>query len=103
MGLDYRLDVYARYGKARTGDQAVPLLAPQSGNFPLPPFGTLFLQPSSLVALPPLAMPMSGLASLTLAVPNVPALAGRHLFAQALVIQTPFAHLTNLTADAILR
>jgi hypothetical protein len=102
LGKHYLLAVYARYGRATNGDLAYPLLAPASANVPLPPLGTLFLDPSTMVALPALAIPQpAGVSSVSLVIPNVPGLVGLPLYAQALLIQHPAAFLTNATEDVI--
>jgi len=104
LGAHYLLAVYARYGRATNGDLAYPLLAPATANIPLPPLGTLFLEPSTMVPLAPLAIPQpSGVSSLSLVVPAVPSLVGVTLYAQALLIQHPSAFFTNSTEDEILR
>ena len=61
---------------------------------------------SEMVVLPPLVLPQpAGVASIGLAMPNVQALAGLSLYAQAQVVSvSPISlGLTNATADVILR
>jgi hypothetical protein len=102
LGKHYVLAAYARYGRAANGDLAYPLLAPATANIPLPPFGTLLLEPSSMVALPPLAIPQpAGSSFLVFVVPNLPSLVDATIYAQALLIQQPMAFHTNLTASVI--
>ena len=103
IGNSYQLDVYARYGAAGPGDLAYPLIASATANIPLPPAGTLFLDPSAMAAFPPLILPpLVGTNSVALTIPNVPSLVGVSLYSQALIVhQTGSARLTNLTADVI--
>ena len=105
VGFTYQLDAYARHGVASdlVGRQffAYPFLASATASVPLPPFGTLFLDPSTIVNLAPVAIPQpAGMSTLSFLVPNVPSLVGMSLYAQALIVQQPaLARLTNLTAD----
>ena len=102
-GFTYQLLFYARYGAASAADTVLPLLAAAPGSFPLPPFGTLLLDPTSLVALPGLPfVPSTGVASLKLSVPNLPGLAGATIHAQGLIVQATGARFTNATASPIL-
>ncbi|MEM7205605.1 MAG: VCBS repeat-containing protein [Planctomycetota bacterium] len=97
-----RLDVYARYTQPRP-TMAVPLLASAPAQIPVSPFGTLGLEPSLTVALPPLALTAAGDGSLGLSVPAQPTLVGRSVFAQALLLPPAgTSALTNATADVIL-
>jgi hypothetical protein len=69
---------------------------------PLPPFGTLRLEPSAMLALPPLVIPQPGEArSLTFSIPSQPGLVGATLYAQALFVRGTDAHLSNVTIDVI--
>ena len=71
----------------------------------MPPFGTIGIDVSRAVGLPPFVIPQpTGMSSVSVLVPNDPSLVGVSVFAQALLV--PFAgpwHLTNVTADKIER
>ena len=100
-GQTYQLDVYARYGPPRPFDLALPYLAFAAANIPVPPFGTVRIDPNSAVALPWFQVPQpAGIGSLAIAVPNVPALAGIPTYSQALLISVQ-NRLTNVSVDAI--
>lgn len=105
LGYGYELNVYARYGAARPQDIAYVVLSSAAANHPWPPFGTLFLEPSAMVALPPVVIPQpAGVSSVSFVVPYLPSLAGRPLHTQALVLQPPTqARLTNPVADVLVR
>ena len=105
VGSGYQLDAYARYGPARTADLVFPLVSTAPATIPLPPFGTLGVDPSVALALPrQVVSPTTGVVSWSFAVPNIPGLAGVRLYAQALLWQQPVsAHLTNVTFDRIRR
>ena len=98
-----QLDVYARYAPPHTSDVAVVMLSTGGAHLPLPPLGTLGLDPARLVALPALPIPKpAGVASVSLSMPSLPGLAGVAIHAQALLIQDPLgAYLTNWTMDRI--
>ena len=62
-GGPYQLDVYARGATAGPGDLAYLMLSSGTANLPTP-FGSLFLDPTALVTLPPLSLPQpAGMAS----------------------------------------
>ncbi len=105
LGMPYQLDVYARYGVAGPGDVAAVMLSASTAHIPLPPIGTLGLDPSQLLWLPAVAVPQpTGVVSVSVPVPSVPSLAGLPIYAQAFLVQSPGgAFLTNWTADTILR
>ncbi len=105
IGKPYTLDAYVRYGPSSVVDVAVPFLSTASVSVPWAPFGTLRLDPTQLVALPPIAiLQPDGVAAVSLMIPNVRSLAGITLVAQAMLVSPPFPELlTNGTADAILR
>ncbi|MEM7203578.1 MAG: VCBS repeat-containing protein [Planctomycetota bacterium] len=101
-GGRYRLDVYARWRGAAATVAGV-FLSPASGSVELPRFGTLRLDPTNLIPVPPIAVPQpAGSATLVLLVPSVPALAGVDIWAQALVADGGRAVLTNAVVDRIL-
>lgn len=104
-GRNYRLDVYSRYGPAGTTDVAFPLLSGGTANIPLPPFGTIGIDITQMIALPPIAVPQpAGVGSLTITVPNLPSLAGLTFYTQALLNQQPVqARFTNVVRDVTLR
>ena len=102
-GQTYTLDAYARYGPPSTMDVALPFLATAPASIPLPPFGTLGLNPTQMVSLRPILIPQpAGVGSLSFFVPNVPRFVGISIYTQALVVPLPFqGRLTNATADVI--
>lgn len=69
----------------------------------MPPFGTLGLDPSSMVALPLITIPQpAGVGSLHLAIPNRPDYVGIPLHSQALLVQYPLtATLSNVVLDVV--
>ena len=56
-----------------------------TGNVPLPPFGTLLLDPGRLFAIASGGLDPRGRASLTFGIPNDPTLVGLDLYWQALI------------------
>ncbi len=105
IGRPYTLEAYARYGPPSAVDIALPFLSRGRASILLPPFGTFGLDPTQMLALPPLIIPRpAGVGAVSFAVPNVPGLAGISIYAQALLLPHPFqARLTNVTADVIIR
>ena len=103
LGQSYTIDAYLRYGPASSLDIAVPFVATGTASTPLPPLGTLKLDPARMAALPPFVVPQpAGTASVSVTVPNAAALAGVSLHAQVVLWQQPFApRLSNATADVI--
>lgn len=104
-GLPWRLDVYARYGPPRLFDVALPFVSLAPAHIPLGVLGTVGIDPTVMLALPPLLVPQpAGGASLSLPTPNLPALAGIALHAQALLLQWPAQdRLTNAVFDVFVR
>ncbi|MEM7199674.1 MAG: VCBS repeat-containing protein [Planctomycetota bacterium] len=102
-GGGYEIDVYARHaGGGPTF--AVPVLSTQTATIPLPPLGTLGLDPAVMVALPNVAIPQpAGTASLSVAIPLDSGLVGAALHFQALVVQGGSGRLTNVLTDRVLR
>jgi hypothetical protein len=105
IGQTYTLDAYARYGPPRLVDVAVPFLSPATASIPLPPLGTVGIDPTRWLALPPFIIPQpAGVGSVDVAVPNVPALAGNPVYGQALLAHHPVqTRLTNVTADVLIQ
>ncbi len=105
LGHLYRLDVYARRGPPGTVDLALPFVSTAAASIPLPPLGTVGLAPARTLVLPPfLIAPLSGVGSIAFTVPTLPALAGKTIHAQAVVVPYPLqARLTNTTTDVIIR
>ncbi|HEU4418548.1 MAG TPA: hypothetical protein VFT55_06390, partial [Planctomycetota bacterium] len=103
VGRTYRLDVYARYGLPRLVDVALPFLSTGTATIPLPPLGTVGIDPNNLIPLPAFVIqPAAGVGLVTITVPNIPGLAGMSIYGQALLIQYPTQdRLTNVTADVI--
>ncbi|MEM7200069.1 MAG: VCBS repeat-containing protein [Planctomycetota bacterium] len=86
LGDSYTIETYLRYN-GLTGNFAVPLASPVTAQVPIAPWGILRLDPLSLVALPTLTIPSSGVGSLTYGLPGAPSLLGVNLFSQALFIE----------------
>ena len=105
LGRDYQLDVHARYGPARVSDLAMPFFSGSTANIPLSSWGVLRLDPVSMMPLPTFAVPRStGVASLVIPMPNLPALVGGLIHTQVLLVQNPTQIvLTNRSQDIILR
>jgi hypothetical protein len=103
LGRQYRLDAYARYGAPRLVDVALPYVSAGTARIPLPPFGTLLLDPAFLIPLPPFVVPQpAGVGSVTDTIPYNPSLAGVSIHAQALLLQWPGpVYLTNRTSDIL--
>ena len=82
-------------------DVAVPFVSCARARIPLPPLGTVGLEPACLAALPPFAIPQpAGMGSVTVIMPNSPSLIGFAIYAQAVLVQQPLqSRLTNVTAD----
>ena len=99
--------MYARYGLPRVIDVAVLFLSGATAQIALPPFGTVGLDPTQLLTVPPFLIPQpAGVGSVSFTVPNVPSFVGTFVYAQALVVPLTFqtqARLTNVTADVIIQ
>ena len=104
-GREYRLDAYARYGFPRLSDVAFPFVSTATARIPLPPLGTLGLDPTRMVALPAVVIPrLAGMSSVSVVVPNLPNLVGVTFYSQALLMHHPVrARLTNVIADKVVR
>ena len=104
-GQAYRLDAYARHGPMAQSDVAAPHLAFGRADLPFPPFGTLGIDPSLMVALPLVLIPQpAGVGSLSLPIPNVAHLDGVAVYTQALLWRHPVETLlTNVVGDVFLR
>jgi hypothetical protein len=107
LGTAWPLDVSAQPGYATGPQLAIPLLAAAPAAIPLAPWGTLGLDPASLLTLPPLVLPApAGKASLSLPIPNLVDLLGKHMFWQALVLHTPNlgdARFSNVLAERFVK
>ncbi|MEZ5966330.1 MAG: VCBS repeat-containing protein [Planctomycetota bacterium] len=105
IGTAWPLQVFAKPSYATALQTAVPLLAAAPASIALPPWGTLGLDPSSLVVLPAVPLlPPAGTVTVPLPIPNTSALVGLGLFAQALVVHDGSeARLTNVLAERIVR
>ena len=105
-GLPYALDFHARYAAATTVQTVVPFFGVPGPPLAVPPFGILRLDPAALVALPPVAIPFQAPATVTLAIPNMVAIAGLPLHTQGVILngtQLSDARLTNLVVDRLQR
>ena len=104
-GHTYTLEAYARYGPPSATDIAVLFFSTGTAQIPLPPFGTVGLDPTQMVAGPGFPIPQpAGVGSVSFAVPNLAGLVGASIYAQALIAPIPFqARLTNVTCDVIIQ
>ena len=105
IGRTYTLEAYARYGPSRMVDFALPYLSAATASIPLPPIGTLGINPAQMLALPPFIIPQpAGVGSISFQLPNWPALVGSSIYAQAVLVPFPLnPRLSNVTADVIIR
>jgi hypothetical protein len=106
VGHPFQLDAYARYGPPSTTDLAFPVIAGAPAHIPLPPFGTIGIDPATILAIPaPIVIPQpAGVGSVSFVVPNNPGLEGLATWTQALLIRHPVqVHLTNVIADVVRR
>jgi hypothetical protein len=102
-GQPYTLDVYSRYGPPSLFDVALPYLSTTRVSIPIPPLGILGINPMAPLPQVHILQP-AGVGTVTLTVPNNPALAGIEILAQALILHSPFdPRFTNVTADMIQR
>jgi predicted nucleotidyltransferase len=104
-GRNYQLDVYSRYGPTTTAEIAFPFASTGTANIPIPPFGTLGIDPTLMIALPPIVVAQpAGIGSLTLPIPNLPIMSGITIYTQALLSQQPVQdRFTNVVSDALLQ
>ena len=107
IGQTYTLAAYARYGPKSEIDVALLFLSGATAQVPLPPFGTIGLDPTQLLTVPPFPIPQpAGVGSVSFTVPNVEIFVGTFVYAQALLVPLAFpaqARLTNVTADEIVQ
>lgn len=102
-GHVFRLDAHARSAPPRFADVFVPLVSTQGARIPVGSLGTLALDPSTAVALPPMVLvaPQTS-AEYEWTVPNTSALVGMQLFAQAVHFRYPGApRLGNLVVETV--
>lgn len=101
-GHPWVLEAHARYAPPGVIDVVWPWLSTTRVSVPVPGFGVLGIDP--MVPLSPLTIPQpAGVASLSLPVPNVPALYGAALHAQGVCFSSNgFQHLTTVVSDRIL-
>ena len=91
-GREYRVDAYARYGVPRSMDVAFPFVSTATARIPLPPLGTLGLDPTLMIPLPPFVIPRpSGKGFVSVILPNDPNLVGVTIYAQAFARAAPGA------------
>ncbi|MBL8898727.1 MAG: VCBS repeat-containing protein [Planctomycetes bacterium] len=104
-GRNYQLDVYSRYGPTTTAEIAFPFASTATANFPLPPFGSLGIDPTQMIALPPFVVAQpAGIGSLSFPVPNLPIFGGISIYTQVLLSQQPVQdRLTNVISDVLLQ
>jgi len=101
-GRPWVLEAHARYAPPGVTEVVWPWLSTTRVSVPVPGFGVLGIDP--MVPLSPLTIPQpAGVASLSIPVPNVPALYGAALHAQGVCLSTNgFQHLTTVVSDRIL-
>jgi hypothetical protein len=102
-GRPWRLVAHSQSSSGPGTDFVVPWLGTVRVSVPVAPFGVLGIVPEA--PLPAIVVPQPlGTAEVSLAVPNVPALAGAELFVQALVLTaTGEARLTGVVRDVLVR
>lgn len=104
-GQGYGLRVLARGDSASPLDVAVAFLSSAAADLALPGIGILGIDPLAAIALPPVVIPRPARSvAMTVDLPQVPALAGTPLRAQAVILRGPGeVPLTNVTYDVFLR
>jgi len=105
VGGNHTLKAYTRYSPLSQFHVVRPYVSTNSASIRVPPFGTLLIDPMQAASLPAFLIPQpAGVASVTMSIPNIPALAGIHLYSQAIHLQyLATERLTNGTADRIIR
>ncbi|MCU0866626.1 MAG: VCBS repeat-containing protein [Planctomycetes bacterium] len=102
-GQPFQLDVYSRYGPTVQSEVALPILSTARAPVAVPPFGVLGIDPQLPLPLVAIA-PLAGVGSAVWNVPNVPAIVGVEILAQAVLLRVPFdLRLSNVTADVCVR
>ena len=80
-GREYRLEAYARHGVPRLVDIAIPFVSSATARIPLPPFGTIGLDPTLMIALPSFVIPQPpGMDFVSVVLPDDPSLVGVTLY-----------------------
>ena len=104
------MDFHAKPGYGTSSHTAIPALSLALAPMPLslPPWGVFSLDPNAIIHLPRVAIPAStGVGTLDLIVPAIASLIGQTIYVQALIVNNaqPWldAHLTNYTADMIIK
>lgn len=102
-GRPWRLVAHSQSSSSAGTDFVLPWLGTVRVSVPVSPFGVLGIVPEA--PLPAIVVPQPlGTAQVSLAVPNVPALAGAELLVQALVLTaTGEARLTGVVRDVLVR
>ncbi|MHC4898790.1 MAG: FG-GAP repeat domain-containing protein, partial [Planctomycetota bacterium] len=102
LGQQFSLDFHVRPGYGQAAALAIPYVALAEARTPLPPFGTLGLDPKTALALPWVTVPPTGKLAMKFTVPQDQNLRGLRVSFQALMIDnvTP-AHLSNVITDQI--
>ncbi|HEX5054496.1 MAG TPA: VCBS repeat-containing protein [Planctomycetota bacterium] len=103
VGQPYSLDAYLRYGPASAVDLAVVYLSLAPASIPLPPFGTLGIDPGQAAPFPLLVIPQpAGVGTVTWTIPNLASIAGTPLYAQSLLVAYPGdLRLSNVVGNII--
>jgi len=102
VGRSLQLEIHAAPGSATGTTVAAPFVATATAALPISGVGLLALDPSRMIALPPIQIPASGaLAARQYPMPAHSALAGLPLYAQAALLQAGALVLTNRTTDTI--
>ncbi|MBL8899087.1 MAG: CRTAC1 family protein [Planctomycetes bacterium] len=84
------------------GDAAVTFASAGASSIPLPPFGTLGLDPLTLFQLDARVLPASRRGELAIPIPNDPSLAGARVYLQSLIGPLPALLFRNVVALQIL-
>ena len=105
IGQSYPLDIYTRPGIAQLFHIAIPLVSTVAKRTPLPPFGTLGLDPNLMIQLPAVYIaPGVGKITVPLGIPNQLSLVNLTVYTQAAILHPRnLAQFTNVMADPIER
>ncbi len=105
VGRTWQLDAFLGNLPANQVAVVLPFFSTTRIRVPLPPYGTLGIDPNQMVPLPPfLVMQPAGRSTLLLTIPNVPALAGLVISVQALLDSAPRGlHLSNVLSEVLVR
>ncbi|MBK8975212.1 MAG: VCBS repeat-containing protein [Planctomycetes bacterium] len=102
---DLVLEIHAAPGLSTVPQLVVPNLAPAAARIPIPPYGTLGIDPALMISLPwQVVAPPGGIATIRFRVPDLPLLIGVPVFVQSVLVDpVRSVRLTNVTADVLFR